>query len=215
MEQIELQVTTRETTGKKVRFLRRQGITPVHLFGQDTASLALQCNTAELRHILAEAGKTKLIRLKLDKAKQPRNVLVREVQIDHLAGELLHVDFYEVKMAESIRVEVPIVLSGEAPALKAKDNMLEQALYSLTVECLPDVIPPSVEIDLDSLTEVELAIRVKDVQLGEGITVLNDPEYVVVKVSAQPAKREEGAVEEEVAVGEAAPIAEPEAESGA
>ena len=66
MEQIELQVTSREILGKKVRFLRRQGVIPVHLYGSGIESMALQCDTTELRRVLDEAGKTQLISLKID-----------------------------------------------------------------------------------------------------------------------------------------------------
>jgi len=205
MEQIELLTTTRDILGKKVRFLRRQGITPVHLFGHDVESLALQCDTGQLQHALAQAGKTRLINLRLDKAKKPRNVVVRKVQKDARTGELLHVDFYQVRMAEKIRVEVPIVLVGEAPALRFKETVLAQELNSLAIECLPDEIPPSVELDLSSLTEGEQAIQVKDIVLDEGITILNDLEQIVAKVSARPVERVEEEVAEEVEAPEAAP----------
>ncbi|MCK4354348.1 MAG: 50S ribosomal protein L25, partial [Dehalococcoidia bacterium] len=137
MDQIELEITKREVLGQKVRFLRRQGITPVHLFGHGIESMALQCDTAKLQQVLTEAGKAKVISFRLDNEKRPRSVLVREVQVDSLRGGLLHVDFYQVKMAEEVKVEVPITLVGEAPALKLKANMLMQELDTLTVECLP------------------------------------------------------------------------------
>ena len=198
MEQIELQATSREILGKKVRFLRRQGITPVHLFGHNVESVALQCETAQLQQVLAQAGKTRLISLKLDKGKRPRNVVVREIQKDPQTSELLHIDFYQVRMAEKIKVEVPIVLVGEAPALKSKENMLEQELNNLTVECLPDRIPDSVKLDLSSLNETEQAIKVKDIILGEGITVFDDPEHTVVKISLRHVEKVEEKVVEEV-----------------
>jgi large subunit ribosomal protein L25 len=211
MDQIELQATNREILGKKVRFLRRQGIIPVHLFGHNVESLALQCEAAQLQRVLAQAGKTRLINLKLDKAKRPRNVVVREIHRDPLNGELLHVDFYQVRMAEKIKVEIPIVLIGEAPALKSKDNTLFQELGNLTIECLPDQIPASVEVDLSSLTEAGQAIRVKDVVLDEEITILNDPELVVAKISVRPRVEVEEVVAEEVAeVPEEAPLPEEE-----
>ena len=81
MDQVELQAASREILGKEVRHLRRQGITPVHLFGHNVKSVALQCETAQLRRVLTQAGKTRIINLRLDKGKKPRNVLVREVQI--------------------------------------------------------------------------------------------------------------------------------------
>lgn len=207
MERIELALASRETLGKKVRFLRHQGVTPVHLFGHGIESLALQCETAQLKRVLAEAGRTKLIDLKLDR-KKPRKAVVREVQRSPKTSELLHVDFYQVRMEEKIRVEVPIVLTGEAPALKLKENMLEHYLTSLTVECLPDEIPADIELDLSPLVETDDAIRVKDIHLGEKITVLNEPETAVVRISMRPVEKvEEEVVEEEVAE-EAAEAAE-------
>ena len=185
MEQIELLATTREILGKKVRFLRRQGITPIHLFGHNVESMALQCDTAPLQRVLSQTGKTRLISLKLDKAKKPRNVVVREIQRELRTDELLHVDFYQVSMEEKIRVEVPIVAVGEAPALKLKDNFLTQELDSLTIECLPDKIPSSVELDISPLTKAEQAFHVQDITLDEGITILNNPEQLVVKISAR------------------------------
>ncbi|MFC2072149.1 50S ribosomal protein L25 [Chloroflexota bacterium] len=198
MEQIELKVTKREVLGKKVRSLRRQGITPVHLFGHGIKSLALQCDTVKLKRVLAQAGQTRLISLELDNEKKPRMVVVRGVQREPRSGESLHIDFYQVKMAEQIKTEIPVVLVGEAPALKSKDNMLVQELNTLSVECLPDKIPNSVEVDISSLTELEQAVRVKDIGLDKEITVLNDPEHMVVRIiSRQVEKIEERVVAEE------------------
>jgi len=199
MEQIELQATTREMFGKKVRFLRRQGVIPIHLFGHNVESVALQCDAAQLQRVLAQAGKTRLINLKLDRAKRPRNVVVREVQRDMRTGGLLHVDFYQLRMAEKIKVDVPIVLVGEAPALKDKENTLSQELNSLTVECLPKQIPANVGVDLSPLTKAGQAIRVKDLVLDEEVTILSNPEVLVVKVSLRPREK----VVEEVVAEEA------------
>lgn len=208
MEQIELQVTARETLGKKVRFLRRQGITPVHLFGHDVESLALQCDTAQLQRVLAQAGKTRLVSLQIDKGGKPRNVLIREIQKEPVTRELLHVDLYQVRTAEKTRVDVPIVLVGESPALKSKENMIAQELNSLTVECLPTDIPAGVEVDVSSLTEVGQAIRVKDIALGEGVTILNDPNLMVVKISFRRIEEVVEEVVEEELVAEAPEAAE-------
>ena len=213
MKQIELEAAHREILGKKVRHLRRQDITPVHLFGRNVESMALQCDTAVLQRVLVQAGKTGLISLKLDTAKKPRNVLVREVQRDPPTGRLLHVDFYQVKTTEKIKVEVPIVLVGEAPALKLKDNMLIQELDSLSIECFPDKIPASIELDISPLTEAERAIRVRDITLDEEITISHDdPGLIVAKISAARIEKvEEEVVAEEVAeVAEAAPPPEEE-----
>jgi len=205
VKKIELQATKRDVLGKKVKLLRRKGIIPVHLFGHNVKSLALQCEAVELQRVLSQAGKTRLISLEIDKGKSPETVVVREVQRDSLTEGLLHVDLYQVRITERIRVEVPIVPVGEAPALKSKENMLLQELNSLTIECLPNEIPPNVKVDLSSLTEAEQEIRVGDITLAEGITILNDRGLVVVKIGSR--RREE--VEEVAPVAPEAPETAP------
>jgi len=218
MDQIELKVNVRDVLGKKVRFLRRQGITPVHLYGHGIESVALQCDTYQLQGVLAEAGQTRLINLKFEGERRPRTVVVREVQKGIRPGELYHVDFYQVQMAEMMKVDVPIILVGESPVLKSRENMLSQDLNILNIQCLPANIPASIEIDTSVLTEIDQAIRVKDIELDDEITVLNDPELIVVRIIARPVEKleevevAEAEVEEEEAAEapEAAPASEDE-----
>jgi large subunit ribosomal protein L25 len=219
MDKLELKVANRQILGKKVKHLRRQGITPVHVFGHGIESLALQCDARELERVLGQAGQTRLINLKLAKEKKPRTVVVREFDRDWRKGGLLHVDFYQVKMEEKIRVEVPVVLLGEAPALKSKANMLDHELGTFTVECLPAKIPSSIEVDISSLAELDQAIRVKDIALDKDITVLNSPDLVVAKISlrtvekvAEKVVEEEVTAEAEAAEGEAEAAKEDESE---
>ncbi|MEE8636818.1 MAG: 50S ribosomal protein L25 [Dehalococcoidia bacterium] len=211
MDRVELEAANRGILGKKVKHLRRQGITPVHVFGHGVKSLALQCDNRELERALGQAGHTALISLKLDEEKRPRTVVVREVDRDWRRGELLHVDFYQVRMGEKIRLEVPVVLLGEAPALRSKANMLEHELETLTVECLPGKIPAGIEVDISGLAEPDQAIRVKDIGLEEDIVVLNDPELVVVKIGWRSVEKVE---EEVVEVAEEAVEAPTEAAAG-
>ena len=213
MKQIELRVDSREILGKKVRFLRRQGIIPLHLFGHNVESMALQCDEAQLKRVLAQAGKTRLISLELDKGKKPKNVVVREIQRDVRTDGLLHVDLYQIKMTEKIRVEVPVIVVGEAPALKSKENMLLQELNSLLVECLPNKIPANVKVDLISLTERGQAIKVEDLALGKEVAILNDSRLAIVKISARPKEKVEEVVVEEVVETETAEAPSTEEES--
>ena len=187
MAQIELKVSSRETLGKKVNTLRQRGITPVHLYGHGIESVALQCETAQLQRVLALVGKTGLINLKLNNEKKPRAIVVREVQTDPLTGKLLHVDFYQVQMEEGVRVQVPIVVVGQAQI--SKSDMLVEELNNLTVECLPAEIPTRIELDLSSLTQEGQAVRVKDIKLEKDITILNDPELMVARIMARPTEK--------------------------
>ena len=208
MDDLTLQVAKRNVLGKKNRFLRRQGITPAHLFGHNIESQALQCDTLQLKQIIAHAGTTRLISLRIDGEKQPKSVFVREIQRDAVSNQLFHVDFYQVKKGEKIAVDVPIILVGESPAMKGKGRMLTHGITSLSIECLPDHVPPQIEVDISLLEEVEQAIHVKDIVLDPDITVNADPEQLVVKVTEAVVKVEEV---EEVAVEEAVAEAEVEA----
>ena len=208
MEGIALKATARDIVGKKTRFLRREGITPTHLFGHNLKSLALQCNTDELKRVIVQVGTTALFNLGIDGEKRPRKVLIRKIQNDPLGRQILHVDFYQIEMTEKLKVEIPLVFGGEAPAMKVKGYSLQQSLTSLNIECLPDKLPHEIEVDLSPLTELGRAIHVKDLRLSTDITVTNNPEQLIAKVSETAAARAE---EEVTAAEEAAPLeAEPE-----
>jgi len=196
-----LQAINRNVSGKKTRFLRRQGITPTHLFGHGLKSLALQCDTNNLQYIIAKGGMTRLISLEIEGDKRPRAVFLREIQRDELTGQLLHVDFYQVKKTEKIKVDVPIVLVGEAPAMKEKGRSLTRGVTSLSIECLPDKLPPQIGVDLSPLEDTAQAIHVRDITLSPDISVTTDPDQLVVKVSEARVERVEEVVEE-VAVAE-------------
>ena len=151
MDKLKLNVAKRNVLGKKNKVLRRQEITPVHLFGHDIDSQALQCDTAQLRRIIAKAGATRPISLTIDGDKEPKSVFIREVQRDVFGKQLLHVDFYQVKKGEKITVDIPIVLVGEALAMRGKGRMLTHGITSLSVECLPENVPPQIEVDISRL----------------------------------------------------------------
>lgn len=210
MADLRLKATHRMVLGKKTRFLRRQRITPAHLYGRGVSSVALQCDTDELVNLVAHAGKTRLINLEVD-GEKPKSVFVREIQRDVITRELLHIDFYQVKRTEKIAVDVPIVLIGEAPALKFKGRMLVHGINSLSVECLPTNVPPQIDIDITQLEEVEQAIHVKDIVLDPEITVHADPEQLVAKISKVMVKEEV----EEVAKVEEEALVEEEGEATA
>ncbi|MFC1865681.1 50S ribosomal protein L25 [Chloroflexota bacterium] len=213
MVDLVLKADKREILGKKTSSLRQQGITPTHLFGHGIESMALQCDTAELQRIIRRGGSSRLINISITSEKQPRSAFIREIQQDTFNGQLLHVDFYQVNKLEKITADIPIILTGEAPAIKSRDNMIEHMLNQLGVECLPEKLPPRIEIDLGMLEEAGQAIHVKDINLGADITVTTDLEQIIVKVSRIKVAAEEIALEE--AEAEAAEAAEIKATEGA
>ncbi|MFC1963085.1 50S ribosomal protein L25 [Chloroflexota bacterium] len=202
MAVVELAASARQILGKKTRFLRRQGITPANLCGHNIESVALQIETVDLKHIITRVGKTSLIALKIAGEKNPKTVMLRDIQRSPRSGDLLHVDLYQIKMKEKIKLEIPLQLVGEPFAVKQHKGMLLHNLNSVEVECLPSDLVDSFEINISGLEEVDQAILVQDIQIPAGITVLTDVEKLVVKII--PMKVEvEAEVEEEAPVSEA------------
>jgi large subunit ribosomal protein L25 len=113
---------------------------------------------------------------------------------------------------------VPIHLTGESAAVKRGDADVLQPMHSVRVECLPSDIPEAFEVDLTPLEEIEAELRVKELSVPKGVTVLDDPEDLVVKI----VHKREMKVEEEIpteavlpAEGEAAAEGEAPAEGEA
>lgn len=183
MEELKLKATKRDVLGKRNRFLRRQGITPTHLFGHNVESVSLQCDARDLQAIVDRAGNTRLVHLSVDGEKDAKNVFVQEIQRDVFTKQLIHVDFYQIKKGEKMTLSIPIVLVGEAPALKGKGRLLIHGTSEISVECLPENVPPQIDVDISILEEVDQSIFVKDLNIGSDIAVHADPEQLVVKVS--------------------------------
>ena len=203
MESIELQVENRTISGKKVKAMRRTGVTPANVFGHGIESQALTVDTTELEKILARAGKTRLVSLKSPSTNASRRVLVKGIQRHPLSGELLHVDFHQVRMKDKVKVEVPIVFQGEAPASRSKDLVLWENLRSVEVECTPDEIPKNIPVDITHLAEAGDVIMVNDLLLGGSISILTHMEEVIAKVDMAKTATLAGApVVEDITAGE-------------
>ena len=176
-----LDAAQRTILGKKSRFLRRDGMTPAHVFGHGMESVPVQCVTAELEKVLRQAGTTCLIKLTVKPERKARDCFIREVQSDAITRRLIHVDFYQVKHDEKIEAHVPVILIGESVTLKGKGRQLNIGVTSLWVECLPADVPPVVQVDLKQLAE-EHAIHVKDISLGPKVNVRTDLEQLIAKI---------------------------------
>jgi large subunit ribosomal protein L25 len=197
MEQFELKAEKRTIIGKKVKGLRREGLIPAVLYGPKTEPIPIQCDERELQHVLARAGGTNMISVRIGKARESKMALARGVQRDVITGELYHVDFYQVVMTETVKTEVNIILSGEPPAVQQTEFMLLQGTDSVEVECLPGDLIHSIEVDVSTLLEFDDAIYVKDLQVPDNVTILTDGDELVAKFQRLRLAEEEE-VEEEV-----------------
>ena len=212
MRRLELEVKKRDITGKKVRFLRRGGLIPCNIYGHGIESLPVQVDVRKLSHVLARAGGTDLISIKMT---SPSNVIIRDIQRNPMTGEPIHVDFYQVRMTEKLKAEVPLVFIGEAPALKLKNVSMLHAMNTLQIEALPDDLPHNIEVDISSLAVPEQSLHVKDIKVSDKITILADPEQMIIKVSEVRKVVEEVAAPAAAVEGEEAEGAEEKAEEGA
>jgi len=206
---MELKADKRETTGKATRRLRRQGRLPAVVYGQRAAS-SVEMETSDFERVYARSGKTQLIDLIVGSGR-PSKVLVKEVQISPRYNTLLHVDFHEVSLRERLQVDVPVSVTGEAEPVRAGEADVLQVLHSIRVECVPTRIPEVVEVDISGLAEVDAAVRLSDLQLPEGVSVVGDPDEVIVKIAARRVAAE---VEEAPAAEEAAEPADEAADEG-
>ncbi len=199
----ELEVAPRDVLGKKVRALRREGLTPANIYGHNVDSKAIQVSTDELWHVLKTAGRNEIVYLQLD-GDEPRPTLVRDVQQNPVTDVILHVDFLQISLREKVKADVPIHLVGLSPAVDTYGGILMHGLDHVSVEALPTEVPSFFEIDVSPLVEINQALHVSDIELPEDVTLLTDPEQVVAKVAPPAVEPVEEVTEEEVVEGEAA-----------
>ena len=209
MASIELRAEPRSITGKKVRFLRRQGVVPANVYGH-ADSRAVQIPERQAEQVLARAGRTQLITLAVDGETTP--VLVKDFQRHPIRRSLLHVDFYRVAMTETLRIDVPLRLVGEAPGIREFDATLLQSMTTVSAESLPGDLPEAIDVDLSVLTDLDAAIHVRDLKAPAGVTIVADPEELVAKLLPPTVERVE---EPEEAVAEAEGAPETAATAGA
>jgi len=202
VERIELRAKIREKTGKgPSRRLRREGLIPAVLYGRGRETRHLTLALPDLHRVLAtEAGKNPIIALKV--GDETDTAILREIQVDPVRREFLHVDLCQISLEERLTAEVPIILSGESTGV-ASGGVLQQGLWELEVECLPTELPEHVEVDVSGL-EIGGSIHVSELGLPEGITILTRPEQTVASVIPPTVIKEEVPPVEEV-------VAEPEA----
>lgn len=212
-QRTELKVTPREVLGKKVRALRREGLTPANIYGPKVESTAVQVLTEELRHVIKTAGRNDIVYLRLD-GDEPRPTFVRDIQQNPVTDAILHVDFFQISLRDKVRAEVPIHLIGLSPAVDTFGGILMHGLDHVTVEALPTEVPSFLELDVSPLVEINQALHVSDLELPEDVTLLTDAEQVVAKV-APPAVEPEPEVEEEGEAVEGEAAEEEGAEEGA
>jgi large subunit ribosomal protein L25 len=212
-ERIKLEVAERERGGsRESRRLRKQGLIPGVIYGGGKTPHSISVPERELRRVLTGgSGMHAILDVVLEGQKTARASILKDYQQDPIRGTIIHVDLQEVRLDQPIQAQVVVELTGgdAGPGVK-EGGVLSQVTREVTVEALPMEIPDHLELDVSGMALGD-TLRVADLQVREGMTLLDDPETVLANVSAprveevvEEAEEAEGEVEE-AAEGEAAP----------
>ena len=198
-ERVRLEVQERETLGSRdSRRLRKEGLIPGVLYGRGKKPHAFVVPERTLRGALGGPhGLHAILDVVLDDQKTTHASVVKDYQQDPIRGHLTHIDLHEVRLDQPISAQVAVELLGESPGVKV-GGVLTQLVREVTVEALPLEMPDRLSLDI-SATEIGDALRVSDLVIPGDVTVHDDPENVLLTVSAPRLAAELEAAEAEAA----------------
>jgi len=184
---MDLAVKTREKFGKQVKALRKEGLIPAELYGHGVKNMHLSVGAKEFAKVFKEAGTNTLVTLVVDKEKKP--AIIHDMMRDYISGEIIHVDFYQVKMDEKIKTKVPLEFVGVSAAVKEKSGILNKSMTEIEVEAFPQDLPHRLTVDISLLDDLNKSIYVRDIKIPKGVEVLVGPGTAVA--TATPPLAEE------------------------
>jgi large subunit ribosomal protein L25 len=187
MPEIVVSAEKRTEKGKNVnRRLRVAGRIPGVLYGGAKEPVPVAVSPKDISAVLrSAAGENTLFELDLGGSR--RKVILKEYQIEPVKGRLLHADFYEVALDKALEVKVHVEVSGTPVGVKVQGGILDFVTRELEIECLPTDIPEKIVVDVSEL-EMGKHIRVSDLKLSDKLTMLTDPDVVIVHVVAPRAE---------------------------
>ncbi len=192
-----LEVEKRTSTGKNENNrTRAAGRIPAVVYGaqkagDSVAPVQVAVDPKPFMRILhSKSGLNTLITLKVPGEADAR-VLVKDIQLDPITNHPLHADFYRVNMDRTIQVTVPITIKGEARGVKVEGGILDFLHREIELECLPNEIPNTIEVDVTNLG-LNDAIHLRDLVKDATWTAVTDADtmlvhVVAIKVTEEPA----------------------------
>jgi large subunit ribosomal protein L25 len=204
-KEITVRATKREGRGKNdARRARRAGMVPVAVYGGEGGSVAALAPLRDLAAILrSESGRNTIFTLDIE-GTGTSEVMFHERQIDPVRGRLIHADLTRLVKGQKIEVTVPLHLVGEPVGVREEQGVLEQIIREIQIRCDPRDIPDVINVDVSNLG-VHDVLHISDIQVAEGVEILNPPETVIATVGivkeepvAAPAAEVEGSAEPEV-----------------
>ena len=206
-----LDVEVRTRTGKGAsRQARRDGKVPAVLYGHGTEPQHLNLNAHDFAAVLRHSGTNAVLSLQLGGKEEL--ALPKAITVHPVKRTLQHIDLIIVKRGEKVTVEVPVHLEGEADS----GTLVTQDATTVEIEAEALSIPEGLTVSIEGAVE-GTQILAGDISLPSGITLVSDPEMLVVNIVAAPSAEEmseEGSGEEGEAEAEAGEGESGEGESG-
>lgn len=186
MEKVILEVKKRQLSTKSaLTQLRKAGRVPGVFYSKHHDPIAIDV-AANVLNPLVFTSKTHLISLKVDSG-DTFDCVIKDVQFDPVTDKIVHFDLIGLEVGEKVQIEVPVQLVGTAIGIK-EGGILQQILYKLEIECLPNDIPEHIEIDISNLKKGQ-SIHIEDLNLPN-ITFKQSPDSIIVSVAHQRAEME-------------------------
>jgi large subunit ribosomal protein L25 len=202
-----LTVSVRTETGKGAsRRARRNGKVPAVLYGHGAAPQHLELPAHDFAAVLRSAGTNAVLTLDIEGKEQL--ALTKALEIHPIRRNIQHADLLVVRRGEKVTVEVTVALQGEA----TPGTLVTQDTNTIEIEAEALSIPEQLVVSIDGAEE-GTQITAGQIELPRGVTLVSDPDMLVVNVVTAPSGEEleaEGAGE--AAEGEQAAEAEPPGE---
>lgn len=191
METLQLKAFARTATGNgPARQLRMKGQIPAIVYGPGKENELVAVADYDLQALMRRGGLGRAI-LALDiEGGSKKNVQIKELQMNHLTDEVLHVDFYEVSSDTVLAVNVPVVPVGKSIGVE-NGGIVQLVMRELKVKCAIDKIPQAIEVDITKLN-VGDGIRVRDVAFPADVESQDDGRSTVITIVGKKVKTAEG-----------------------
>lgn len=173
----------RTTLGKSVAALRRGGVLPANIYGRGVESTSVQIATRDAQSLLKQHGLNALVNLQVAGEAAPRTVVVRNTQRHPVNQQLQHLDFLQVDVNRRMQSQIPVVVTGEAPAVQTYKSVLIHGMDHVLIEALPGEMPTHVEVSVNGLTTPDSEVTVADLVVAAGVTVLSAPDIMLARAS--------------------------------
>jgi large subunit ribosomal protein L25 len=203
-----LTAAVRSETGKGAsRRARRNGKVPAVLYGHGSDPQHLELDGHDFAAVLRHSGTNAVLTLDIEGKEQL--ALTKSLEIHPIRRNIQHADLLVVRRGEKVTVEVNVVVEGEP----VSGALVTQDANTITIEADVQSIPDHLTVSIEG-AELGTQFTAGAITLPSGVSLISDPDTLVVNVVAAPTAEEmegEGAGEAAEAEGEAPAEGEGEA----